>query len=298
MPHFSGQSRYYSFEIPGLLHVAAIDTDAYALPDVNSPGNGHSGQSFFVGEQWNWLKKDLEAVDRQRTPWVFLMGHHPMYCSSSGEVVGDEVQASEELVLVEGPKGQKVQAFPKLACSAANIHGHKEAWEQRRADFLTQTTNWCYDCTTGAEMIKEGCTSADQWKPGNSWPSCGIGTGNWTGKRWGLEDLLDTYGVDMYFTGHIHMYERSYPTLRGKVQNYYNKPTFPVHINTGNSGNRSDFALGPERDFSAKRLVNVGCYSSVHIHNATHLTFQQKSNDDGTVLDEFVLEKERGGARS
>ena len=116
--------------------------------------------------------------------------------------------------------------------------------------------------------------------------------------RWGLEDLLDTYGVDMYFTGHIHMYERSYPTLRGKVQNYYNKPTFPVHINTGNSGNRSDFALGPERDFSAKRLVNVGCYSSVHIHNATHLTFQQKSNDDGTVLDEFVLEKERRGARS
>merc|ERR1712159_572108 len=29
----SGNSRYYSFEVPGTLHVAAIDTNAYAEPD-------------------------------------------------------------------------------------------------------------------------------------------------------------------------------------------------------------------------------------------------------------------------
>jgi len=45
MSHFSSQSRYYSFEIPGLLHVAAIDTDAYALPDYTTQGNGESSFS-------------------------------------------------------------------------------------------------------------------------------------------------------------------------------------------------------------------------------------------------------------
>ena len=53
----SRNSRYYSFEIPGLLHVAGIDTDAYAEPDVDTDGNGASGQSFFVAEQWQWLEK-------------------------------------------------------------------------------------------------------------------------------------------------------------------------------------------------------------------------------------------------
>ena len=47
----SGSSRYYSFEVPGLLHVAGIDTDAYAEPDTDTDGNGASGQSFFVREQ-------------------------------------------------------------------------------------------------------------------------------------------------------------------------------------------------------------------------------------------------------
>lgn len=135
MPHFSGQSRYYSFEIPGLLHVAAIDTDAYALPDYTSSGNGGSGQSFFVGEQWEWLRKDLAAVDRKKTPWVFLMGHHPMYCSSSGEVMSKDAQTEEDVIITEGQNGEKLQAFPKLACSAANVTGRQEAWHKARAEY-------------------------------------------------------------------------------------------------------------------------------------------------------------------
>ena len=75
----SANSRYYSFEVPGLLHVVGIDTDAYAEPDTDTDGNGNSGQSFFVREQWEWLQRDLASVNRTHTPWVFLMGHHPMY---------------------------------------------------------------------------------------------------------------------------------------------------------------------------------------------------------------------------
>ena len=36
------------------------------------------------GFRYEWLRKDLASVDRSKTPWLFVVGHHPMYCSSSG----------------------------------------------------------------------------------------------------------------------------------------------------------------------------------------------------------------------
>jgi len=57
----------------------------------------------------------------------------------------------------------------------------------------------------GAAMIKEGCTSAEHWKPGGTGsPSCGIGTGNWKGKQWGLEELLDIFIAHMSIYGNNH----------------------------------------------------------------------------------------------
>ncbi|KAF6175524.1 hypothetical protein GIB67_038098 [Kingdonia uniflora] len=35
-------------------------------------------------EQYEWMKKDLESVDRSRTPWVIFTGHRPMYSSLKG----------------------------------------------------------------------------------------------------------------------------------------------------------------------------------------------------------------------
>ncbi|XP_010931589.1 probable inactive purple acid phosphatase 27 [Elaeis guineensis] len=35
-------------------------------------------------EQYNWIKKDLESVDRASTPWLIFTGHRPMYSSSTG----------------------------------------------------------------------------------------------------------------------------------------------------------------------------------------------------------------------
>lgn len=31
--------------------------------------------------QYSWLEKDLNKVDRAKTPWVILAGHRPMYAS-------------------------------------------------------------------------------------------------------------------------------------------------------------------------------------------------------------------------
>merc|ERR1712192_87442 len=170
---------------------------------------------------------------------------------------------------------EQIRSFPKLSCRTASAE-RRAAWSQFGNVFKQGAeesgTGWCYDCSKGAEMIREGCTNGTV-DPKTEVPSCGIGTGSWTGKRWGLETLMDRYRVDMYLTGHVHMYERSWPTLRGEVEKTYNNPSYPVHINAGNSGSRNDFASGAPGNFTAFRLTGVGCYSSVYIHNATHLSF-------------------------
>lgn len=65
-----------------------------------------------------------------------------------------------------------------------------------------------------------------------------------------MEDLFYKYQVDIYFSGHIHSYERTFPVYRGIVQNYnkcnlrgniktniYEKPNYTTYIMIGGAGN-------------------------------------------------------------
>lgn len=40
-------------------------------------------------EQYEWIKKDLESVNRTVTPWIIFMGHRPMYSSHGGGILPD-----------------------------------------------------------------------------------------------------------------------------------------------------------------------------------------------------------------
>lgn len=53
-------------------------------------------------EQYKWLKKDLESVDRKKTPWVIAMSHRPMYSSSFSSYELHVRQAFESLLLENG----------------------------------------------------------------------------------------------------------------------------------------------------------------------------------------------------
>ena len=96
-----------------------------------------------------------------------------------------------------------------------------------------------------------------------------------------------------YFTEHIHMYERSFPVMKGRVEKSYRDPKGVVHVNTGNSGGRNGFANGPTADFTAFRLTDVPCYTRVTLENATHMRFEQARADNGSVVDSFQLFKSR-----
>lgn len=53
-----------------------------------------------------------------------------------------------------------------------------------------------------------------------------------------VEDMFYKYGVDIYFSGHVHSYERDYPTYRGEVDvNGYDNPRATSYLMIGGSGN-------------------------------------------------------------
>lgn len=52
-------------------------------------------------EQVQWLKKDLASVNRTKTPWIFAMGHRPMY-SSEVSSYQQHLRAAFEQILIDG----------------------------------------------------------------------------------------------------------------------------------------------------------------------------------------------------
>jgi Calcineurin-like phosphoesterase len=52
--------------------------------------------------QYKWLKRDLESVDRKKTPWVVVMSHRPMYSTAYSSYQKDLRTAFEGLLLENG----------------------------------------------------------------------------------------------------------------------------------------------------------------------------------------------------
>jgi len=69
----SDHNLFYSFDL-GTAHFIAFSTEFYFSTNYGWEQ---------IGNQWNWLIKDLEKANanRAKVPWIITMGHRPMYCS-------------------------------------------------------------------------------------------------------------------------------------------------------------------------------------------------------------------------
>lgn len=200
----SNSSRYYSFDIPGILHVVGIDTNVWRNIQC-----GRTEFSFHQA-QLDWLKKDLARVNKTETPWVIMLGHHPMYCSSSG---------------------YHAQSMPSAHCES-NLNTQ---FRQDLEPYMVQI-------------------------------------------------------VDVYIAGHVHAYERTWPTSQGQVQKSYYKPSFPSHIMTGTSGYKTEFMQASTVQNFTVMYNNIPSYTYLKIVGDT-LTMEQRHNTHGNVLDTFTLNK-------
>jgi len=116
------------------------------------------------------------------------------------------------------------------------------------------------------------------------------------GVYYGLEDVLYSFGVDFYFSGHMHAYERIYPTYKSSVLGTdYNNPRSTVYIVDGAAGNYEgpgEFEKEPPV-WSSFRSTNSSI-GYLTIHNTTHAHWNQV-NADGTPLDQIWVVSEYHG---
>jgi hypothetical protein len=137
-----------------------------------------------------------------------------------------------------------------------------------RASYCTKSTD--AECNSEAESIRNG--------------QLGI--------RAPLEALLAQYGVDFYFSGHTHHYERTWPVVRGAAtQQDYLNPRATVHIQSGIAGTGpGDEFVVPQQPWEAFRdEAYYPTYGRLTFTNATHARYEQLFNDNGTVFDAFDL---------
>ncbi|KAF4627702.1 hypothetical protein G7Y89_g10449 [Cudoniella acicularis] len=122
MPSFSSgglENFWYSWN-HGMVHFVNFNTETDFLNAPDEPGGEgaeNAGPFAPSGAQLAWLKADLAAVDRKKTPWVIAAGHRPWYVSESECI---ECQTAFEPLLIS----YGVDLV---------LHGHKHFYERQSA---------------------------------------------------------------------------------------------------------------------------------------------------------------------
>lgn len=106
--------------------------------------------------------------------------------------------------------------------------------------------------------------------------------------------------VDLMISGHCHIYERIHPNINGTVTdtgNVYRNPKGLPHVVQGTGGAFYwDSFVTPTPEWSAARCAEHHCrygYGNALFHNATHLQYQYRIEQDGSVYDEFWIVKDQ-----
>lgn len=101
--------------------------------------------------------------------------------------------------------------------------------------------------------------------------------------------LFHSAGVDLYICGHQHNYQRLFPGLQKKVQEYDNPnhivdPKYWMQIVVGSPGCQEKISggLAPYPNGIAAYYLSYG-YGLMTVHNATHISWKYKQTHKGTV---------------
>jgi acid phosphatase len=123
--------------------------------------------------------------------------------------------------------------------------------------------------------------------------------------RAAFEGLLLEHGVDAYFSGHIHWYERLFPlgvngtidkaSIKDKSTYYTNPGVSMTHIINGMAGNIESHSVlsGDEKKLDFTNVLNQRDFgfSKLTVHDEKKVSWQFIKGGDGSLGDEFTLLK-------
>eukprot|EP00298_Acanthocystis_sp_HF-20_P005691 c15773_g1_i1.p1 GENE.c15773_g1_i1~~c15773_g1_i1.p1 ORF type:complete len:486 (+),score=157.39 c15773_g1_i1:71-1528(+) len=164
------------------------------------------------------------------------------------------------------------------------------------------------------DLKKASAARASKSEGYRNWIIAGGHRPYWEIKDNGVEELFKKYGVDIYFSGHVHSYIRSAPVYKGKIdtksiisENHYHDAEAPVYVTVGGAGcdemsdvvdpfsllysdflNKTEsFATGLEKNVTSN-LLSIGV---LDVLNQTSLHWTLYDSVNGSKIDELWLSK-------
>lgn len=111
-----------------------------------------------------------------------------------------------------------------------------------------------------------------------------------------FEDIFVEYNVDLYLTGHVHLYNRMHPIAKGVIDpNGLNNPSSPWYIVNGAAGHYDglDPAEHLGHDYIGYELEGAYGWSLFTVHNCSHLSHEFVFSENNTRVDKQTLFKDR-----
>ena len=112
----------------------------------------------------------------------------------------------------------------------------------------------------------------------------------------GLQPVLDAYGVDMIISGHVHLYERSFPLKFNNVLTSYEKTTYvnpegAIHVIVGTAGADKHHNQYPQtfEDWAVVKNPDVYGFFNLRIPDDKNRLIFEFITNEGYVLDQFQI---------
>ena len=156
---------YYSADV-GLQHLVFLSSEVLALGPYG--GITVAGQSI-------WLKGDLAAVNRTRTPWVVVLMHRPFYCSNANSWCGADAWRANPV---------RVELEPLFLAGGVDVvlTGHEHSVEFTWPVKNGQATAFDYNAPQAPVHITAGAAGCNENK-GECLNPMGPAAGTWSRAR-------------------------------------------------------------------------------------------------------------------
>jgi len=251
--------------------------------DICYAGTGATDELESIWDLWGKLVEPVAA----RTPYMVAIGNHEEYYNATSFQHRFNMPGNET-----GGNGNLWYSFDQ-----GNVH-----WV-----FVSTQDNYNVG-SPQYQWLAQDLAAAQSNRANVGWivivthrPMYSSDTDEWSEHSVGgaiqtqLEPLIVKYGVDIYFCGHMHMYERIHPLINGTVvqasTNIYNSPKAPLHIVAGTAGIFTDFEyVNPQPAWSAVRFGRFG-YGKLSVFNNSALHFEFMNQETKTSLDDFWILK-------
>lgn len=109
-----------------------------------------------------------------------------------------------------------------------------------------------------------------------------------------FEPYMKNYSVDLYLSGHVHSYARTYPVYNNVVTSKsFTSPPSTVHLFAGGPGNPEGLSTWgtPEPSWYAAGNDQVWGFGELVVNNQTSLTWNYYQSNTGNIIDTFTITK-------